>query len=221
MKLESPQKYNQYASMFRGINDRINQLIFELTFNQEESVWKLDPSAMPENEDDNFEYRTAAIMASEGWSHEYYNHKEKIRVTQIDYMGSILNITHSFEQVQWAKTGRSKKIGDYLTYEAKATYYPKDRLDKKVSQVLHAWFTPELPYPYGPRGADGLPGLILELELNVNGKIDRKIIATKINVEQNSSKKCQVTLPKAIGEVASKDFLTDVSIEVSSLKKNK
>src|SRR5699024_11197932 len=36
---------------------------------------------------------------------------------------------------------------------------------KKKKGVLTAWFTPDLPFQFGPIGYAGLPGLILELSI--------------------------------------------------------
>lgn len=221
MKEESPQKYNQYASMFRGINATMNQLVFTLSFNQEASLWGLDPNAMPENDDERFHYQTSAIQVSEAWKYEYYNLEQNSRITQIDYNGSVLNITHPAEPLRWQQTGKTKKVGKYLTYEATATYYSKSRLDKDAPQILFAWYAPELPYPFGPRGADGLPGLILELEIQTNGVRDRGFRAADLSLENTAPADCPVQLPRAVGTMSKQDFLGKVDTEVKAIRGNK
>ena len=34
----------------------------------------------------------------------------------------------------------------------------------EIEFTIEAWYTPEIPMPYGPIGYGGLPGLILQLE---------------------------------------------------------
>ncbi|MTB51491.1 GLPGLI family protein [Lewinella sp. W8] len=221
MELESPQKYNQYGSMFRGINATMNRLVFTLSFDQQASLWSLDPNAIPENSDEKFHYETAATMVSEAWKYEYYNQQQNRRVTQSEYMGSVLNITHPNEPLEWSQTGKTKKIGNYVTYEATATYHPKNRLEKDAPQILFAWYAPELPYPYGPRGVDGLPGLILALEIQSKEGRDRGFRAVDLNLQSTAPEDCSVELPKAVGTMSKQDFLSKVTAEVKAIRGNK
>ncbi len=57
-------------------------------------------------------------------------------------------------KLDWQITSEEKEIGGYKSQKATVSYR---------GRVWTAWFTEELPMPYGPYIFGGLPGLILEL----------------------------------------------------------
>ncbi|MDM1521909.1 GLPGLI family protein [Empedobacter stercoris] len=57
--------------------------------------------------------------------------------------------------VNWKITKESQKMLGYTCYKATTKFRGRD---------YTAWFTPELPYNYGPWKLGGLPGLILKVE---------------------------------------------------------
>lgn len=63
----------------------------------------------------------------------------------------------------WNVTQETKKIGKYTCYKAtlKDSYIG---MSGKNEKTIIAWFTPQIPYPFGPLKYNGLPGLILELQ---------------------------------------------------------
>ncbi len=73
-------------------------------------------------------------------------------------------------QTKWDITSESKKIGNFKCYKATqeiTNISSQKNADGNVrifKRTLIAWFSPEIPYPFGPAGYGGLPGLILELQ---------------------------------------------------------
>lgn len=65
--------------------------------------------------------------------------------------------------IAWQLTTDSKVIQGYTCYKAHSSYSVV-RGDRTFTFPIIAWFTPEIPYPFGPKGYFGLPGLILELQ---------------------------------------------------------
>lgn len=63
------------------------------------------------------------------------------------------------DDLEWKITNEIKNIGIYLCYKAIAI----EENHKKVKTEIVAWFTPSIPYSYGPKNYGGLPGLVLEL----------------------------------------------------------
>lgn len=57
--------------------------------------------------------------------------------------------------IKWKITKESQKLLGYTTYKATTTFRGRDYI---------AWFTPDIPYNYGPWKLGGLPGLILKVE---------------------------------------------------------
>lgn len=61
----------------------------------------------------------------------------------------------------WTLHNETKDIDGYTCYKATkhhVQYYTENEF------TIEAWYTPEIPVPYGPIGSGGLPGLILQLE---------------------------------------------------------
>lgn len=90
---------------------------------------------------------------------------------------------------QWLITSEAKKIGDYTCYKATSEKQLKKRDGTVYFSQIVAWFSPALPYSFGPKDFNGLPGLILELQFNKTA-----YLATKIELETNS--KVEIELPK-------------------------
>ncbi|WP_396167166.1 GLPGLI family protein [Flavobacterium sp.] len=64
--------------------------------------------------------------------------------------------------LNWNITKESKNIENLKCY--KATQIIKYKNSKGIfNKTVVAWFTPEIPFSFGPKGYGGLPGLILEL----------------------------------------------------------
>lgn len=75
-------------------------------------------------------------------------------------------IKKPFNEYDWVITKETKDIIGYLCYKAYTEYsyeFPNPTGGMDLMEVkIVVWFTPELNYPVGPAGFDGLPGLVLE-----------------------------------------------------------
>lgn len=62
----------------------------------------------------------------------------------------------------WVFVNETKIIDGYICFKATKEIFYK-RTNVKSNNI--AWYTPDIPVPYGPAGYGGLPGLILQLEI--------------------------------------------------------
>lgn len=107
---------------------------------------------------DQYLYDFTKSLISSGIYHTSLNKNAQILITEIG--GEKLNIESTIEEEKWLLTKETKKIGDFLCYKAE---YNKIIAGK--SQLIVAWYTPEIPFSFGPKEYVGnLPGLILELD---------------------------------------------------------
>ena len=66
-------------------------------------------------------------------------------------------------KLEWSITNVSKKIGKYTCFKA----VTQKRIESSNGISYHkviGWFSPSIPFNYGPNGYGGLPGLILRLD---------------------------------------------------------
>ena len=112
---------------------------------------------------DPFIYKMVALRAK-GIYYKDINTKEKITQTEF---GGLLNIIHPYDEYKWEITNETKIINGYKCYKAICTY---EEFDKRRNKMLtfnpEVWFAPELSFPFGPLGLDGVPGLVLEASFN-------------------------------------------------------
>lgn len=94
-----------------------------------------------------------------GGDNKYYkNTKTKEYFTQSSTFGELLLI--EVEPKKWKITQESKKIGNYLCYKA----IDIASTNKKMKPIV--WFTPQIPVSFGPLKYNGLPGLIILVEMH-------------------------------------------------------
>lgn len=72
-------------------------------------------------------------------------------------------ITDALNDEKWVLEEESKQINGFKVYKATKVY---TTVDGKNEPIV-AWYAPELPYPYGPNGYSGLPGLIFQVQQGV------------------------------------------------------
>jgi GLPGLI family protein len=80
-------------------------------------------------------------------------------------------IEEKIDSPKWKITGKQKLILDYMCIEATTT------ID---SSLVTAWFTPQIINAIGPNGLNGLPGAILEVEMD-KGMLH--YVATKVSLK--------------------------------------
>lgn len=118
------------------------------------------------------------------WSSEKFvlvrDHKKHTVKDFKETLGKKYLIEDVLPKFKWKILNEIKEIEGYLCMKAE-TY------DTAKDQVIHAWFADGILFSGGPEGYAGLPGMILELNIN-NG--DAIITATKVTLTPS-----QVDLP--------------------------
>ncbi len=110
--------------------------------------------------------------------------KEK-RTDVIEMLGKVHIVEDSISIPKWKILNEIKEVSGYLCMKAETQ-------DTVKNQVITAWFAQDIPSQAGPDLYSGLPGLILELDIN-NG--DVIITATKVDLKPVSDK---IALPKKL-----------------------
>jgi len=91
------------------------------------------------------------------------------------FLGKTFLISGDFGSVPWKITGDSKMVADQFCLGA-VTYID--------SQSVKAWFAPSIPVSTGPALFSGLPGLILEVQIDENEKVISAVHISTDNVDK-------------------------------------
>ncbi|MEN8817207.1 MAG: GLPGLI family protein [Nonlabens sp.] len=144
-----------------------------------------------------------------------------IYVKQGNIMGKDFVIKDKLPAYEWQLLSESKMIGKYNCF--KAIYLPvkkeqetdkeeesEDEVDeepgtsllsmvKERDRTITAWYTPDIPVSNGPGEFHGLPGLIVEIQL------DETTILLK-DIEMNPKEGIELKIPKAGKKINQADF---------------
>lgn len=170
---------------------KVNSTLF---FTREECVFKIDKKIKRSKK---INYRL--IESWSGGTKTFYSNS-KLRLNKIrncKTLGDCFIISSEFKE--WKLTQETKIISGYTCYKAIRTIN-----GRKANKDIFAWYTPEIPVNFGPKGEAGLPGLILELVL---GSITFR--ATKIKL--NPKKKIVIQKLEEGIKVTEKEFKILVS----------
>lgn len=184
-----------------SIPKTIDGLEYVLMATDRESMFFFENSLPLRN---NFDQRFKGRAGGNGI---YYNNlQNNVKIHQLEYFDQSFIIDKSLNKYDWVITNESKSIGKYQCYKAVATYeeYSKTR-NKLIPFNITAWFTNDIPIPFGPAGYDGLPGLILELQ---NGGI--YFIASRIKFS-DTIEKLKIEKPTKGKKVTYTEFNTIIA----------
>ncbi len=132
----------------------------------------------------------------------YTDLKNARTVEQRDFMGRKFLVSGETTKGAWKLTGRQKAVLEYPCQEAV-------RINEK--DTVTAWFTTGIPVSSGPAGWTGLPGMILEADLNGRLLIRAVTVAPgdvegKLLVQPKEGKKVSKQEYKAIVDAKRKEM---------------
>lgn len=147
----------EVGNVFMLVNEVISGFEFELLINDKgESVFrKTEPMIEDYSEIELYRLALGFSAGDEVW-HTKKGNPEKL-IYKNDLEGPLVLTLN--EDVKWEVYEETKLIGKYKAIKATATRKMGNFVD-----TIEAWFTPELPYSFGPIGYNGLSGLILEMK---------------------------------------------------------
>ena len=174
--------YEQKIDLHRRMQDEQMKAIvpqfrtskFELNFGDDQSMYKLqevEPDITENTDHGNI------VMRFGGANSEYYKNfatqrqVEKRELADKDYI-----IEDSLRHINWKLLDESKTI---LGYHCKKASGKTER-----GSDVEAWYTEEIPVSSGPETFNGLPGMILQVDIN-----KEEFVITAVSVDKSADKK--------------------------------
>lgn len=152
----------------------------KLVFNENESVYSY-ANEQGETEDGGYSWRNSELKL-------YRNFEKDRKLDIIEMLGKTYVVEDSLHTPTWKIGNQIKDVAGYVCMKAET----EDPIKK---QKITAWFAQDLPVPAGPERYNGLPGVILELNLNDG---DVVIEATKVTLKKNTPD--DLKMPKTKGK---------------------
>jgi GLPGLI family protein len=177
----------------------------ELIFNSEASLYRnvekpADEEAMRESAGGN--RMVFAMRAPEQIVHT--NLTSKLKTEQREFMSRTFLIETNTDTMKWKLTGNQKQILDQVCLEAELVGAEKKTI---------AWFSPAISVPAGPDGYNGLPGLILGLDIE-----EGKNVFTAQSIDLKPVDKKLIAKPKDGKKVTNKEFKKIMDEKMEEMK---
>jgi len=162
-------------------NAAINGILYELHYDSSKSLYQIVKNL---EVDQDFTYRNAVTLSG-GGSRWYRDTEKDLYLRQAEGLGELFLIEESFKY-DWKLTKESKEILGMTCYKATAQKESTSIFGHKQSSTAIVWYTPEINVPFGPKGLDGLPGLVLEG--SSNGRVFLKAVRIKTDSKEAEKK---------------------------------
>lgn len=153
-------KYELGLEDNKGNYKRISDINYTLVANQSSSRFELLPTMNSDLSkfNEKYIYLTGAFGV-------FYTTENEIIQQVTDFSTNKPYRISTPNNNEWKILNEVKYIEDFKCIKAvliHTKYHPD--LNRNVSVETHAWFTPEIPIPFGPANYNGLPGLILQVK---------------------------------------------------------
>ncbi|NTW25535.1 MAG: GLPGLI family protein, partial [Lentimicrobium sp.] len=116
---------------------------------------------------------TMVFKMQEPNEQRYFDIKNQKVIEQRDFMSRMFLIESPVDSIPWKLTGNRRNILGFQCIEA---VYQKDTI------ITVAWFSPEISVPAGPGKYYGLPGMVLEVNIDDGKQLISAISVTEGDV---------------------------------------
>lgn len=133
----------------------------------------------------------------------YFNNITNVEIIEKNAFGHNFLIKDKRKKIKWNISKETKKIGKFRCYKANTVLNVRNAIKKNAKEEVIAWFSPDIPIDFGPSIYSGLPGLIMEINIeNSFGRI--QTVVTKI---ESNLKNFNLDKPRKGKSINSKEFL--------------
>lgn len=157
--------------------------LFELILYNDESIYKIIPKVNNNQLDPSG--RILATMSADA-NPIYKNTEIKTYIEEARISEKAFLIKDVLPQIDWKISKETKDIAGFSVFKATA------KLNDEYETNVEAWYSPKLNYKTGPDKFWGLPGIILEVQTEINyedgTKEGTKYLATKVEVLKSNEK---------------------------------
>lgn len=192
--------YERKVNMHRRITDEQMKAMvpeyrtnnYQLLFSDSISLFK---AIAEENTPDPFNPagRPVMIFKMSGDDGEQYRNFARAKLVESRPLGAKTYIIEdSIKQPEWKLTGERKSI---LNYSCRKATFQNQR-----GESIEAWYTESIPFPAGPENFTGLPGAILQADVNAG-----EIVFTATSVTPKVEKK-EIQEPKKGKKITNSAF---------------
>lgn len=144
--------------IYSGLDNAIRNTQYEFHVSEEESYFFYIDKLY---QDEKIKRLAKTFCGSDNF---YVNMSTKTKIREKSFIDKIYFIKDTTKYI-WEIFNEERKIDNKTCF--KATTIDKKTINGKLKETLiTAWFCPEIPISNGPKGFDGLPGLIIELSFD-------------------------------------------------------
>ncbi|PHR71187.1 MAG: GLPGLI family protein [Lutibacter sp.] len=213
LKMENDHMSEEQAKMMQEMLKKQFEKSFVLTFDKEASIYKQEEQL--DKPTGGSSVGVQMIMIGSSVNEKLYkNTKTKRYAREQNLFGKPFLVKDELKSQDWKLGDESKMIGKYLCFKATAVrevkrmeFESKHSEDEKSDEVkeemeeqkITAWYTSDIPVNHGPDNYWGLPGLIMELNVD-----ETQYMCTKIVM--NSKDKIEIKEPTKGKVINSKKF---------------
>lgn len=183
----------------------LKDIYYTLITNGKESVFYYKEGMKISGQETNNRF----IGAGGGDGIYYKNITNKKYLHQSDFLGNEYLV--SLNEKVWVLTKEKKVVNNFLCYKALSEQIYYSEIFRKEVLIKHvAWYTPEIPVPFGPTVFNGLPGLVIAAQVGgyyyYADKIEFNLKENPIIIPKKGTVISEFELMKKIKEFEKKQF---------------
>lgn len=152
---DTTQKDQQYKEVFELDYAKTTSMFTSFTAKVNDSLMKAQIAEQFKNAPDPAQVNLTITGGVPATKEKFFTNKTgSTQVSELKALaGALFLIESKHPQIDWKIIDSTKLIGGYVCQKATGNSY---------GRLYTAWFCTDLPYSFGPRRLNGLPGLILE-----------------------------------------------------------
>jgi GLPGLI family protein len=208
-------KNPEAVAMFKAAFLQSEDILIDLYFNKQESVYQLKERLEPENSNPSIG-DLALIRIGIGKNEIVYkNILQRICIKQKEFNDTLYKIKMPYEKYVWTIVDTTKTILGYKCKKAIAHYEELDRRTQRTETYdIVAWFAEAIPLPFGPHYFDGLPGLVLEVTQGI-----KTFYAVNVQENYNDNKKI-LKEPQKGKNISEADYVKMVRLVYEAIRRD-